>query len=115
MEVLILKVQFFKSETGVEPVRKWLKDELSAEDRKTIGEDIKTLQEGFPIGMPLVRSLGDGLWELRSAISGKRITRILFCHDDDKLLLLHGFIKKRQATPKKEINIAAKRRQVASN
>lgn len=110
-----MKIQFFKSETGVEPVRKWLKDELSLEDRKIIGEDIKTLQEGFPIGMPLVRSLGNGLWEIRSAITGKRITRILFCHEGNRLILLHVFIKKTQQTPKKEIDIAQKRRQLITD
>jgi len=110
-----LKIQFFKNENGVEPVRKWLKDELLLDDRKIIGEDIKTLQDGFPIGMPLVRNLGNGLWEIRSTITGKRITRILFCHQGDSLILLHGFIKKTQQTPKKDIDIAAKRRQLINN
>jgi phage-related protein len=110
-----LKIQFFKNENGVEPVRKWLKDELLLDDRKIIGEDIKTLQDGFPIGMPLVRNLGNGLWEMRSTITGKRITRILFCHQGDRLILLHGFIKKTQQTPKKDLDIAAKRKQLINN
>ncbi len=110
-----MKIQFFKNENGVEPVRKWLKDELQFDDRKIIGEDIKTLQDGFPIGMPLVRNLGNGLWEMRSTITGKRITRILFCHQGDRLILLHGFIKKNQQTPKKDLDIAAKRRQLINN
>jgi hypothetical protein len=76
----MLKVQFYQTENGVEPVRKWLKEELTEEDRKIIGEDVKTVQEGFPMGMPLVRSLGSGLWEVRSNITGKRIARILFFH-----------------------------------
>ena len=105
----MLKVQFYQTENGVEPVRKWLKEELTEEDRKIIGEDVKTVQEGFPMGMPLVRSLGSGLWEVRSAITGKRIARILFFHHADRLILLHGFVKKTQKTPNTEIKLALDR------
>jgi antitoxin HicB len=56
-----LEVRFFKTDAGSEPVRDWLR-ELSAIDRKTIGEDIKTVQFGWPIGMPLVRKLDKDLW-----------------------------------------------------
>jgi phage-related protein len=105
----MLKVQFYQTENGVEPVRKWLKEELTEEDRKIIGEDVKTVQEGFPMGMPLVRSLGSGLWEVRSNITGKRIARILFFHHADRLILLHGFVKKTQKTPNTEINKALDR------
>lgn len=105
----MLKVQFYQTEKGVEPVRKWLKEELTEEDRKIIGEDVKTVQEGFPMGMPLVRSLGSGLWEVRSNITGKRIARILFFHHADRLILLHGFVKKTQKTPSNEINKALDR------
>lgn len=72
-----LPVNFFATEKGNEPVRKWLK-ELDHEDRKTIGEDIRTLQFGWPLGMPLVDSLGGGLWELRSRLSKGKIARIIF-------------------------------------
>lgn len=105
----MLKVQFYQTENGVEPVRKWLKEELTEEDRKIIGEDVKTVQEGFPMGMPLVRSLGSGLWEVRSNITGKRIARILFFHHADRLILLHGFVKKTQKTPNTEIKLALDR------
>jgi phage-related protein len=105
----MLKVQFYQTENGVEPVRKWLKEELTEEDRKLIGEDVKTVQEGFPMGMPLVRSLGSGLWEVRSNITSKRIARILFSHHADRLILLHGFVKKTQKTPCNEIRLALDR------
>lgn len=105
-EYLLMETQFYKNENGIEPVRKWLNEELTKEDRKIIGEDVKTVQEGFPIGMPLVRFLGNGLWEIRSKISGKRIARIVFYHCDNKLILLHGFIKKTQKTPSKDIKLA---------
>jgi len=63
-----LTVVFYKTEAGNEPVQEWLKS-LKREDRKTIGEDIKTAQFGWPLGMPLIRKLGPGLWEVRSNIS----------------------------------------------
>jgi hypothetical protein len=70
-----LRVMFFQSDRGREPVREWLK-ELPPEERKIIGEDIKTVQWGWPLGMPLVRSLGDGLFEVRSSLKN-RIARVL--------------------------------------
>jgi hypothetical protein len=57
---VVLSVYFFRTETGNEPVRQWLK-ELDAGDRKTIGEDVKTVQIGWPLGMPLVRKMGRDL------------------------------------------------------
>lgn len=93
----ILDVRFFKSDSGTEPVRDWLW-ELSATERKTIGEDIKTVQYGWPLGMPLVRKLDKDLWEMRVHLE-YRIARVLFTVSDSKIVLLHGFIKKSQATP----------------
>lgn len=72
----ILEVRFFRTDSGSEPVREWLK-ELSAIERKTIGEDIKTVQLGWPLGMPLVRNLGAGIWEVRTKLEN-RIVRVLF-------------------------------------
>jgi len=103
-----LPAVFYRSDQGREPVRDWLKD-LSLEDRKTIGEDVKDVEFAWPIGMPLVRSMGNGLWEERSSLRGGRIARILFCTDEEHMILLHGFIKKTQKTPKREIDLALKR------
>jgi len=100
--------RFYKSEAGNEPVREWLKG-LSKEDRKIIGEDIKTVEIGWPIGMPLCRSISSrkGLWEIRSNLTGKkRIARILFCTHNGELLLLQGFIKDTQKTPNSELDLA---------
>ena len=104
---MALKVNFFRLQRGKEPVRDWLKS-LPAEDRKLIGQDIKTVQWGWPLGMPLVRSLGDGLWEIRTDLRG-RIARVIFCTRDDHIVLLHGFIKKTQKTPGGDINLAKER------
>ncbi len=82
---------------------------LSKEDRKSIGEDIKTVEYGFPIGMPVCRRLGSKLYEVRSNISDKRIARIIFAVEASCMVLLHGFIKKAQKTPKSDIDLAIKR------
>jgi len=102
-----LLVNFFRQENGREPVRDWLKN-LTVANRKLIGQDIKTVQWGWPLGMPLVRSLGEGLWEIRTDIPG-RIARIIFCTHNDHLVLLHGFIKKTRKTPKRDIELAKDR------
>lgn len=103
----ILDVRFYATEFGAEPVREWLKL-LPAADRKAVGEDIKTVQFGWPLGMPLVRSLGGGLWEVRTRLEN-RIARVLFAMDDSAMVLLHGFIKKTQATPAADLDLAKDR------
>ena len=102
-------VKFYKTEAGNEPVKSWLKG-LSREDRKTLGEDIKTVEIGWPLGMPLVRKLCDRLWEVRSDISDKRIARVLFTIKGSVMYLLHGFVKKAQSTPKTDLETAKDRR-----
>lgn len=102
-----LEVRFFKTSGGTEPVRDWLRD-LSAIDRKTIGEDIKTVQFGWPFGMPLVRKMDKYLWEVRVHLEG-RIGRVLFTVSSGKIVLLHGFIKKSQATPQPDLKLAKDR------
>ena len=103
-----LPAAFFVLPSGREPVREWLKA-LAAADRKAIGEDIKDVEFSWPIGMPLCRSLGGGLWEVRSDLPLGRIARVLFCVRDGRMVLLHGFIKKSQKTPIAERNIALRR------
>jgi phage-related protein len=103
----ILGVAFFRTETGREPVREWLKS-LPREERRSIGEDIKTVQFGWPLGMPLVRKLDTGLWEVRVRLTG-RIARLMFTADAGRMVLLHGFIKKSQKTPAAELELAKTR------
>jgi phage-related protein len=85
-----------------------LKD-LEPEDRKAIGEDIKDVEFSWPIGMPLVRPLGSELWEVRSSLPRGRIARVLFCVEEGRMMLLHGFIKKTRKTPQRDIELALKR------
>jgi len=88
-------------------VREWLKT-LSASDRRIMGEDIKTVQFGWPLGMPLVRHLEGGIWKIRIKLEN-RIARILFCLEESNMVILHGFIKKQQATPKQDLDLAKDR------
>jgi phage-related protein len=103
-----LAVVFFRTETGNEPVREWLR-ELPKEERQSIGEDILTVQYAWPIGKPLVDALGDGVWEVRSRLKN-RIARTLFIIADEEIVLLHGFVKKDQRTPKADLDLARKRK-----
>ena len=89
-------------------MREWLKG-LDAEDRRVIGEDIKDVEFSWLIGMPLVRSIGRNLWEVRSSLPRSRIARVLFCVELECMVLLHGFIKKTQKTPQRDIDLAVKR------
>jgi phage-related protein len=103
----ILDIRFYATELGAEPVREWLKL-LPAIDRKVIGEDMKTVQFGWPLGMPLVRSMGGGIWEVRIRLEN-RIARVLFVLDGSTMVLLHGFIKKTQATSQSDLDLAKDR------
>jgi phage-related protein len=103
----ILRVVFFRSETGSQPVRDWLLD-LRRDDRKAVGGDIKTAQYGWPLGMPLIRKLEPGLWEVRSHIRGGT-ARVVFTIDDGVMVLLHGFVKKSAKTPATDLRTARQR------
>jgi len=103
----VLRVVFYRTETGNEPVREWLKG-LEREDRKAVGQDVKTAQYGWPLGMPLIRKLEPGLWEVRSHIA-QGIARVIFTVDDGVMVLLHGFVKKSQRTPPGDLRTARQR------
>jgi phage-related protein len=109
----VLSVRFYKSKAGTEPGRDWLRA-LASEARKIIGEDIKTVQFGWPLGMPLVRKLEAGLWEIRSHILGG-IARVMFTTSGSTLVLLHGFVKKSNSTPAAELKTARKRKSEVDN
>jgi phage-related protein len=104
---LVLDVRFYTTGTGAEPARDWLRS-LPRDIRKIIGDDIKTVQLGWPLGMPLVRNLEPGLWEVRINLP-HGIARILFTTAGKVMVLLHGFIKKAQQTPKQDLELARKR------
>lgn len=104
-----LPASFYRTATGSEPVRNWLKHELGPEDRKKVGIDIMKVEYGWPVGMPLCSPLLNGLWEVRTNLRN-RIARIIFCVHDERMVLLHAFIKKDQRTPQSDIELAASRK-----
>jgi phage-related protein len=99
---------FFTLAMGIEPVRDWLKG-LPEAERKEIGEDLLRAQWRWPVGMPLCRPMGDGLWEVRTSLPTKRTARVLICVCEGHLVALHGFIKKTRATPEDDLAIARRR------
>jgi phage-related protein len=103
----ILRVVFYRTAEGNEPVREWLKS-LRREDCRTIGEDVKTMQFGWPLGMPLIRKTEAGLWEVRSHVT-QGISRVLFTVEGEIMILLHGFVKKTRKTPLNELHVARRR------
>ncbi len=100
---------FYRTISGQEPVRKWLKA-LDAPDRLAVGQDLMRAQWRWPVGMPLCRAMGEGLWEVRTELPSERIARVLLCFDDGVLVALHAFIKKTQKTPDDELDLARKRK-----
>ena len=102
-----LRTRFFRTGAGNEPVRDWLKDQPKA-DQKLIGGDILAVQWKWPVGKPLVDSLGDGLWEVRSSL-GDRIARVFFIVVNEEIILLHGIIKKSRTAPQRELDLARAR------
>jgi len=103
-----MPVRFYRSGAGREPVLDWLRG-LDKEDRRIIGLDLMRVQFGWPIGIPLVRSLKDGLWEVRSSLPSQRVARLIICFHDQMLVVLHGFIKKTQKTPADDLALAQRR------
>ena len=104
-----LQVRFYRTEAGNEPVREWLKM-LPPKEKKIIGDDLKTAQYGWPLGMPLIRKLELGLWEVRSRLQD-RIARVIFTVEGDTLVLLHGLIKKSEKMPQQDLQLARQRLQ----
>jgi phage-related protein len=107
-ELKRIPAAFYRSGSGAEPVRDWLKS-LPEQDRRIVGFDIATVEFGWPLGMPLCRPLGSGLWEVRSTLTQGRIGRVIFCIADGHMVLLHAFIKKTQKTPAGDLDTARKR------
>jgi phage-related protein len=100
---------FFRTLTGSEPVREWLK-ELREEERQAIGKDLLRAQWRLPVGMPLCRAMGNGLWEIRTDLPARRTARVLLCVYREQMVALHGFIKKTRATPDEDLALARKRK-----
>jgi len=105
-----IEARFFKTPAGNEPVRDWLKS-LDREDRRLIGDDIFTVEAGWPVGMPTCETMGGGIFQVRTNLPSNRISRILFCVEQDGMYLLHSFIKKTRKTPQQDMQQAISRRE----
>jgi phage-related protein len=103
-----IQARFYELPSGRKPVRDWLLD-LTADDRRAMGHDIQTVEFGWPIGMPVCRPLGNGLYEVRSNLTDGTIGRVLFCIINNEMVLLHSFVKKTQKTPPADLALARKR------
>lgn len=103
-----IQLVFFRNDRGGEPVRDWLRD-LDQAERRAIGTDLLRAQWRWPVGMPLCRPLGRGLWEVRTDLPNRRTARVFVCFYQGRLVALHGFIKKARATPEDDLTLARKR------
>ena len=105
------RVRFYRTVVGKEVVLDWIKA-LPKADQRVLGRDLLAVQVGFPMGLPLCRSLGGGLWEVRSTLTNRTEARMIFYFDSplQSVVVLHVFIKKSQRTPKSEIDLALRRR-----
>jgi len=109
-----IELNFYRTSGGNEPVREWLKD-LPTKQRRDVGLDLQRVQYRWPVGMPLCRPMGDGLWEVRTSLPGKVISRVLICFHGGEIYALHAFIKKTQKTPDEDLMLARKRMKEIEN
>ena len=105
-----IELVFYQTDAGNVPVRDWLLG-LPEVNRREIGQDLQRVQFRWPVGMPLCRPLGGGLWEVRSDLPSRRIARLLFFVHENRIGVVHGFIKKTQKTPPGDLELARKRMQ----
>jgi|GEM_PF-4718082 len=73
-----LNVVFYRSGAGNEPVRDWLK-ELSRDDKRKIGENIKTVQLGWPLGIPLIRKIDRGFVGGPNSFATRHCASLVHC------------------------------------
>lgn len=98
----------YRTAAGSEPVREWLQG-LGESERQAIGKDLLRAQWRWPVGMPLCRPMGGGLWEIRTDLRTKKTARVLICLYLEHLVALHGFIKKTRTTPESDLATARQR------
>jgi phage-related protein len=109
-----IELVFYRSPMGSEPVREWLAG-LPADNRRSVGQDLQRVQYRWPVGMPLVRPMGKGLFEVRTDLPDGTIARVLFCFHAGELYALHGLIKKTKTTPVTDMKLARERKKEVEN
>lgn len=109
-----IELVFYQTDAGNVPIREWLL-ELPQDHRWEIGQDLQRVQFRWPVGMPLVRPMGKGLFEVRTSLPDGTIARVMFCFHAGELYALHGFIKKAKKTPASDLELARKRQKEVEN
>lgn len=109
-----IELVFYQTLSGNEPVRDWLIG-LNLVNRREIGLDLQRVQYRWPIGMPLVRPVGKGLFEVRTPLPDGTTARVMICFEGGVIFALHGFIKKSQTTPANDLELARKRQKDVQN
>jgi phage-related protein len=109
-----IELVFYSTASGNEPVRDWLM-ELSEINRRAVGQNLQRVQYRWPVGMPLVRPIGKGLFEVRTSLLDNTIARVLFCFHECELYALHGFIKKTQKILDSDLKLAFERKKEIEN
>ena len=104
-----LPARFYRTTQGNELVRGWLKS-LTPAERQVLGKDMQKVEFGWPLGLPVCRSLGNGLWEVRSDLPSRRTARVIFCIVAGQMIILHGFIKKTPQTPRRDLDLVPARK-----
>jgi len=103
-----LPLIFYETTADSEPVREWLRG-LDEAERHMIGKDLRRAQRQWPVGMPLCRPTGNGLWDVRTDLPTKRTGRAPLCLYREHLVALHGFIRKTRGTADEDLATARKR------
>ena len=114
MQPARIDLVFYRTAAGNEPVREWLID-LPVANRREVGLDLQRVQFRWPVGMPLVRPMGKGLFEVRTPLPDGTTARVMICFQGGELYALHGFVKKAQKTPASDLEIARKRQKEVQN
>lgn len=110
----VINAEFYQTDAGDEPVREFLRKELTPAERTAAGKDIRTVEYGWPVGMPVCKDLKNGLLEVRTELD-RKICRILFGIYGSRMALFHGFIKKSQSTPRADMITALDRKRNMEN
>jgi len=109
-----LEAKFFQTSSGAEPTRTFLK-KLSKKDRAQVGAIIRKLQEDHQLEHPHGKNLGQGLWEIRTTTASGKV-RVFYCFAGKEfVVLLHAILKKTQKTPKKDLDLAQKRKKIVED
>lgn len=109
------KINYYYNRNNKSPLKEWL-DEIGNEPKAEIFRIFEMLSKyGIELGLPFVRHIENKIYEVRAKDKSGIYRVLYFAHTDKVFVMLHGFQKKTQATPRKEIEIAIKRMKEIQN